>query len=99
MVAAQNDPMAIGAYDAAQKLYPGNDILFLGVDALSGEGLGVEAIEQGKLDASVLYPTGGETVIQIARKILRGEEYPRNTMLETALIAQNNAQLLSRLFE
>lgn len=97
MVAAQNDPMAIGAYDAAQKLYPGNDILFLGVDALSGEGLGVEAIEQGKLDASVLYPTGGETVIQIARKILRGEEYPRNTMLETALIAQNNAQLLSRL--
>lgn len=34
LIAAQNDPMANGAYRAVESVYPGNDIMFIGVDAL-----------------------------------------------------------------
>lgn len=97
MIVAQNDPMANGAYRAAEELYPDNDIKFIGVDALPGEGLGVEAIINGRLDASILYPTGGDIVIQTALKILQRRSFARTTVLETALIESSNAELMSRL--
>lgn len=97
MIVAQNDPMANGAYRAAKALYPRNDIKFIGVDALPGKGLGVEAIINGQLDASILYPTGGDVVIQTALKILQRRSYARTTTLGTALIEESNAELMSRL--
>lgn len=97
MIAAQNDPMADGAWRAAAKLYPGNDIMFIGVDALTGEGLGVEAIINGRMNASILYPTGGDVVIQTALKILQSRSFARTTTLETALIEKSNAQLMNNL--
>ena len=97
MIVAQNDPMANGAYRAAKALYPRNDIKFIGVDALPGIGLGVEAIINGQLDASILYPTGGDVVIQTALKILQRRSYARTTTLGTALIEESNAELMSRL--
>ena len=97
MIVAQNDPMANGAYRAAEALYPRNDIKFIGVDALPGKGLGVEAIINGQLDASILYPTGGDVVIQTALKILQRRSYARTTTLGTALIEESNAELMSRL--
>lgn len=97
MIVAQNDPMADGAWRAAEKLYPDNDILFIGVDALTGKGLGVEAIINGRMDASILYPTGGDVVIQTALKILQSRSFARTTVLETALIEKSNAQLMNNL--
>lgn len=97
MIVAQNDPMAKGAFHAAEALYPDNDIKFIGVDALTGKGLGVEAIINGHLDASILYPTGGDVVIQTALKILQRRSYARTTTLGTALIEESNAELMSRL--
>lgn len=97
MIVAQNDPMAKGAFYAAEALYPDNDIKFIGVDALTGKGLGVEAIINGHLDASILYPTGGDVVIQTALKILQRRSYARTTTLGTALIEESNAELMSRL--
>ena len=97
MIVAQNDPMAKGAFSAAEALFPDNDIKFIGVDALTGKGLGVEAIINGHLDASILYPTGGDVVIQTALKILQRRSFARTTTLETALIEESNAELMSRL--
>ena len=97
MIVAQNDPMAKGAFSAAEALFPDNDIKFIGVDALTGKGLGVEAIINGHLDASILYPTGGDVVIQTALKILQRRSYARTTTLGTALIEESNAELMSRL--
>lgn len=97
MIVAQNDPMANGAYRAAEALYPDNDIMFIGVDALPGPGLGVEAIINGHLDASILYPTGGDVVIQTALRILQRRSFARTTTLATALIERSNAQLMARL--
>lgn len=97
MIIAQNDPMADGAWRAAERLLPGNDIKFIGVDALPGEGLGVESIIEGRMDASCLYPTGGDIVVQTALKILEGRSFARTTVLETALIEKSNAQLMNSL--
>lgn len=97
MIVAQNDPMAKGAYYAATKSGLHNQIMFVGVDALPGEGLGVEAIINGDLDASVLYPTGGDIVIQTALKVLKHKSFVRNNVLDIALIENSNAQLMSRL--
>ena len=97
MIVAQNDPMADGAWRAAERLFPGNDIMFIGVDALPGKGLGVEAIIDGRIDASILYPTGGDVVIQTALKILQSRSFARTTVLETALIEKSNAQLMNNL--
>lgn len=97
MIVAQNDPMARGAYIAASSLNISDDIMFVGVDALPGEGLGVEAIIRGNLDASVLYPTGGDIVIQTALKILKSRSFPRTTTLDIALIESSNAHLMARL--
>ena len=97
MVVAQNDPMADGAWRAIERRMPGNDIMFIGVDALPGKGLGVEAIINGRMDASVLYPTGGDVVIQTALKILQSRSFARTTVLKTALIEKSNAQLMNSL--
>lgn len=97
MIVAQNDPMADGAWRAAEKLYPDNDIMFIGVDALTGNGLGVEAIISDRMDASILYPTGGDVVIQTALKILQSRSFARTTVLETALIDRSNAHLMNSL--
>lgn len=97
MIIAQNDPMADGAWRAAERLLPGNDIKFIGVDALPGEGLGVESIIEGRMDASCLYPTGGDIVVHTALKILEGRSFARTTVLETALIEKSNAQLMNSL--
>ena len=97
MIVAQNDPMAKGAYNAATSLNLQDRIKLIGVDALPGEGLGVEAILNENLDASVLYPTGGDIVIRTALKVLKHKSFARNTSLDIALIENTNAELMSRL--
>lgn len=47
-----------------------HNVKIIGIDGLSTRGGGVDLVEQGVLDASILYPTGGEEAIQLAIKIL-----------------------------
>ena len=61
-VYAHNDMMAIAAreYFMAWDSIRGRDLRIIGVDAVAGAGL--EAVEDGRINASFLYPTGGEQV-------------------------------------
>lgn len=96
VVFAQSDEMALAARQAiadrdsvlVQKIH------FLGTDAQLGEGLGVEAVVDGKLDATFYYPTGGATSIKIAWQILTGQEYSKNYSLNSAIIDKSNAGTL-----
>lgn len=97
MVLAQNDLMAIGARRAADRLMPGHDIIFMGVDGLSGPGNGIEAITKGLIDASAVYATGGDLIIQTAVKILNGEPFERNVELATYLIDEEKAPLMNNI--
>lgn len=99
LVAAQNDRMARGAFKAANALLPENDIIMLGVDAIPGENYGLQDVLDGELQATVLYPTGGEEVISLALKILLDVPYEKMTVLKTNLVEKENAELMNRFAE
>lgn len=94
MVFAHNDRMAAGAYDAAVKQHREHDMLFVGIDALAGEGYGVEQVANRQLDATFIYPTGGDKVMEVAMNILQGRDYTRETVLSTALVNKANARIM-----
>ena len=96
VVYAHNDVMALAAREAVEKRHPNlvNQIAFVGIDAVSGPGLGLEAVTQGKLAASVLYPTGGSLAIRIAMQILNGQMVSKRYLLSSALIDKDNAGTL-----
>ena len=94
LVIAQNDPMASGAFKAAQKHGREKDMLFVGVDALAGENLGVELVADSILDATFIYPTGGDKVIQVAMNILENKTYSRENILSSALVNAGNARIM-----
>lgn len=94
LVFAHNDPMASEACEAARGRGRDKDMLFVGVDALSGEGLGVESVADGTLDATFIYPTGGDRVVQVAMDILEKRSFPRETLLSTALVNRQNARIM-----
>lgn len=91
LVFAQNDRMAIGAYEKARQKKRAGQIAFVGVDAVAG---GVESVAEGQLDATFIYPTGGDRVMQVAMAILRGEPYQRENILSTALVNRANARVM-----
>lgn len=94
LVFAHNDQMASGARDAAVRQGRAQDMLFIGVDALPGKGLGLEMVVNGILDATFIYTTGGDRVMQVAMDILEKRNYPRETLLSTALINHQNARIM-----
>jgi ribose transport system substrate-binding protein len=87
-VYAHNDPGAHGAWLAARAAGREDEIIFVGIDALPHEGQ--QYVRQGILDATFLYPTGGQEAIDIALAILRGEEVPKQIVLGTRLFTQAN---------
>lgn len=91
LVFAQNDRMAIGAYEKARQKKRAGQIAFVGVDAVTD---GVESVAGGRLDATFIYPTEGDKVMQVAMAILRGEPYQRENILSTALVNRANARVM-----
>lgn len=94
LVFAHNDRMAMGAYEVAKEQGLENDILFVGVDALAGKGYGVESIVNGELNASFIYPTGGDKVIELAMKILQGKDIDKENLLSSDLVNKSNARIM-----
>ncbi len=62
---------------------------FVGIDALPHEG--VKYVEEGILDATFLYPTGGPEAIALALDILAGKQPPKNVVLGTRIYTKDNA--------
>ncbi|WP_171175737.1 MULTISPECIES: substrate-binding domain-containing protein [unclassified Ruegeria] len=89
MVYGHNDPMAYGAYLAAKDAGRADDIIFIGVDALPGEG--VTWVANGELSATFLYPTPGAEGLRQALKHLKGEEVPKSVVMGTEAITADNA--------
>ena len=94
LVYCQNDRMAAGAYEAAVKYGREKEMLFVGIDALAGEGYGIAQVASGQLDATFIYPTGGDRVMQTAMAILTGKPFERETFLSSALVNHNNARVM-----
>ncbi|HWJ92231.1 MAG TPA: substrate-binding domain-containing protein [Flavisolibacter sp.] len=94
LVFAHNDLMALGAYEIYKKHQLKNPVKFLGVDGLPGAGAGIEFVSNKILDATLLYPTGGEDAIQTAIKILNKEPFEKENILQTLVIDSSNVRLM-----
>lgn len=88
LVYAHNDPGAHGAFLAAKAAGREKGILFVGVDALPQEG--VAYVQQGILDATFQYPTGGGEAVETALKILKGETVPKTITLGSRVFDKEN---------
>ena len=100
VVFGQNDRMALGAHRAfIEKL--GSDervksgrTLFCGIDGLTGEQGGIALVRDSILEASYIYPTHGDEVLDLALAILEGKPFPAETPLQGALVTRQNANVL-----
>ena len=92
LVFGQNDPMAMGAYLAAKDVGREKDIHFIGIDGLPGPGGGIQAVADGQLNATFIYPTGGKIAVQTALRILKGEKVPKDVTLSSVAITPQNAK-------
>ena len=89
----QNDRMAEGAQRAMAEVGIHN-VQYVGTDALPSKGGGIEAVHNGNLLASYIYPTRGDMVMQLAMRILKKQPFHRDNYLKGALVTKDNAKVL-----
>ena len=102
-VFGQNDRMAMGALQvlSSQRHTPNGRTLntklstkFCGIDGLPGEEGGIRLVRDSILDASYIYPTHGDKIVQLAIDILDGKPFEKETMMMSALVTRDNARVL-----
>ena len=88
LVYAHNDPMAVGAWLAAKAKGREKEMKFIGIDGLPGLDGGRQAVADGKLAATFVYPTGGKEAVETAVAILAGKAVPHRVTLPTQRITK-----------
>ncbi|SDM86670.1 hybrid sensor histidine kinase/response regulator transcription factor [Pedobacter antarcticus] len=91
---AHNDQMASASRKVINTLLDKKQIKVIGVDALPGQGGGLEMVSSGSLTASVVYPTGGKEAISTAFKILNKESFSKENILQSLVIDSTNVELM-----
>ena len=89
-VFGQNDRMAVGA----SKTLASKTTKYCGIDGLPGKGNGIECVRDSVLEASYIYPTHGDQVLQLAMNILEGKPYEKDNRLMASLVTKDNAKVL-----
>jgi ribose transport system substrate-binding protein len=98
VVYAHNDPMAIGAYRAAKDSHREHEMIFVGVDGLSGPAGGIKQVMDGVLAATWVYPLGVQEAADVAQKLVHDPTYtpPKQMLLESTMVTPANAAELNR---
>jgi len=91
---AHNDRMALGAWETARNLGREKSIKIIGVDGLNTINGGIQHVKDGKLEATVFYPTGGNEAIKLALRMYYKEQVPKNNNLSTIIINKLNAEII-----
>lgn len=94
LIFAHNDQMASAAREALDKLGIKRKVAIIGIDALPGQGGGLQMIDGKVIDASLLYPTGGKEAITTAFRILGKESILKENILQSVVIDSSNVQLM-----
>lgn len=94
LVFAHNDRSAIGARRAFIDRGVNPLPMFCGIDGLPGENGGIRQVRDSLLEASYIYPTRGDHLLKLALDILDGKEYQRETVLTSAIVTHDNANVL-----
>ncbi len=91
VVFAHNDDMGLGAIEAieAAGLTPGEDIKIITIDAVKD---GMQALADGKFNFIVeCNPLLGPQLMDLAKKVLNGEEVPKRVVTEETTFTQEQA--------
>ncbi|HXH79737.1 ABC transporter substrate-binding protein [Nocardioides sp.] len=91
VVFAHNDDMGLGAIEAieAAGLEPGKDIKIITIDAVKD---GMAALAEGKINYIVeCNPLLGPQLMELAKKVLDGEEVPERVVTEETTFTQEQA--------
>jgi ribose transport system substrate-binding protein len=96
VVYGHNDPMAIGAYLAAKEKGREKEMIFVGVDGLSGEAGGVKKVVDGVLAATFVYPLCIDKAVEIGNQIMRDKNFkPEKTYTMPSMpVTPENAKAL-----
>ena len=93
LVFGMNDRSAMGARRAFQEA--GRPLpLFCGIDGLPDAHGGIRLVRDSILEASYIYPTHGDKLLQLALDILEGRPYQKETKLQSAIVTDDNASVL-----
>lgn len=87
LVFAHNDLMAVGAWKVARR--ERIRAKFIGIEGLPTRHGGIEAVKEGILEATFLYPTGGREAVRYSLKILKGEKVPKRLELPVVKITKD----------
>ena len=104
-VFAQNDRMAMGARKAFIEYQKSNPTarqqlpLFSGIDGLSGPDGGIRLVCDSILDATYIYPTAGDELLELALNILEHKPYKKENLQIATLVTHDNADALLMLAE
>ena len=85
---SHNDAMTLGAIEVmeAHGIEPGKDIVIITVD---GEQAAVDLLKEGKINCVVeCSPMLGDAVMDLAQKIVSGQDFPRNTHPEEEVFTE-----------
>ncbi|AIZ65081.1 hypothetical protein PK28_07245 [Hymenobacter sp. DG25B] len=96
LIFAHNDAMGRGAHEVCEQLGIAKRVKVIGVDGMSGPGEGIDLVQRGVLDASVLYSPGGEEAIRTALKILNKQPFKRENTLGTIVIDSTNVRTMQQ---
>jgi ribose transport system substrate-binding protein len=96
VVYGRNDPMAVGAYLAAQEKGRDKEMIFVGIDGLKGPNGGIHKVSQGILAATCIYPLCVEKAYEIGDKIMRDPGFKPEKVytIPSQLITPENAASL-----
>lgn len=94
LIFAFNDMMARATYQVLDSAQTENMPVLLGIDGLFGPRLGIDMVNNGILDATFLYPTGGDKAIELAVNIVEGKPYEKENILQTTVIDQSNVKII-----
>ena len=88
-IVAQNDLMAIGSAQAVRNTKGYGHVRIMGVDGIYP---GLQAIADGEIECTATYQSRGDIIIETAARILAGQPFVRDTVLETDIIDQASAR-------
>ncbi len=93
---SESDSMLSGVRSALKryKIDP-KKIIMIGCDYI---GEAQEAVRQGTQTGSILFPLGGNTSVEIALKILRGEKVAKHIFIPVKLVTKENVNTVPPIF-
>ncbi|MCF2447649.1 substrate-binding domain-containing protein [Dyadobacter sp. CY345] len=94
VIFCQNDRRALTAFKVCKNLGVEKKIRLIGVDGLIGPNGGIDLVDKDILNATILYPTGGEEAIRTAISILQKQPFKRDNRLQITMIDSTNVRIM-----